>query len=134
RLDRQGRDQALIIARVMNYAEVVSALPTDSEKTLVEQIISRLSLGSKDRIFYHGDGGIFAWFEAGEKPFGHHIEALYALFRNPVRIGGLSVDLTVSFGVEIGSGRSLSNRLASAIVAAEEAAHDGLKWKYHDPQ
>ncbi len=28
----------------------------------------------------------------------------------------------------------LANRLASALVAAEEAAHDGLKWKYHDPE
>jgi EAL domain-containing protein (putative c-di-GMP-specific phosphodiesterase class I) len=36
--------------------------------------------------------------------------------------------------VEIGSGRSLTNRLASALVAAEEAAHDGLKWKYYDPE
>jgi len=36
--------------------------------------------------------------------------------------------------VEVGSGRSIANRLASALVAAEEAAHDGLKWKYHDPE
>jgi EAL domain-containing protein (putative c-di-GMP-specific phosphodiesterase class I)/CHASE2 domain-containing sensor protein len=128
-----GRDRALIVARVVNYAEIVAALPADSEKHLIDQIVSRLSLGSKDRTFFHGDGGIFAWFEATEKPFGHHIDALYALFRNPVRVDGLSVDLAISFGVEIGNGRSNANRLASAIVAAEEAAHDGLKWKYHDP-
>jgi EAL domain-containing protein (putative c-di-GMP-specific phosphodiesterase class I)/CHASE2 domain-containing sensor protein len=131
---RPGRERALVVARILNYAEVIAALPTDNERQLVEQVISRLSLGSTDRIFYHGDGGIFAWFEKGEKPFGHHIEALYALFRNPVRVSGLSIDLSISFGVEIGSGRSPANRLASAIVAAEEAAHDGLKWKFHDPQ
>jgi EAL domain-containing protein (putative c-di-GMP-specific phosphodiesterase class I) len=130
---REGRDRALIVARILNYAEIVAALPTDSERQLVEQIVARLSLGSKDRTFYQGDGGIFAWFQTGGKPFGHHIDALYALFRNPVRVDGLSIDLTISFGVEIGSGRSLANRLASALVAAEEAAHDGLKWKYHDP-
>jgi EAL domain-containing protein (putative c-di-GMP-specific phosphodiesterase class I) len=45
----------------------------------------------------------------------------------------MSLDLSVSFGIEIGSGRSLANRLGSALVAAEHAAHDGLKWKYHDP-
>jgi EAL domain-containing protein (putative c-di-GMP-specific phosphodiesterase class I)/CHASE2 domain-containing sensor protein len=134
RVNRPGRNQALIVARIMNYAEVVSALPSDSERQLVEQIVARLSLGSKDRTFFQGDGGIFAWFETGSKPFGHHIDALYALFRTPVRVGGLSVDLAISFGVEIGSSRSLANRLASAIVAAEDAAHDGLKWKYHDPQ
>ena len=131
--NRAGRDRALVVARVMNYAEIVAALPADNEKQLVDQIVGRLSLGSKDRTFYHGDGGIFAWFEQSQKPFGHHIDALYALFRNPVRIAGLPVDVAISFGVEIGSGRSIANRLASATVAAEEAAHDGLKWKYHDP-
>ena len=128
-----GRDQALIVARVLNYAEVVAALPADSERQLIDQIVSRLSLGSKDRTFFHGDGGIFAWFEKSDKPFGHHIDALYALFRNPLRVEKMSIDLAISFGVEIGNGRSNANRLASAIVAAEEAAHDGLKWKYHDP-
>jgi len=56
------------------------------------------------------------------------------LFRNPVKVDGATVDVSIAFGVEIGSGRSLPNRLASALVAADEAAHHGLKWKYHDPE
>jgi diguanylate cyclase len=131
---RGGREQALIVARVLNYSEIVATLPSSSERNLIEQIVNRLSVGAKDQTFYQGDGGIFAWFEESRKPFGHHIEALYALFRNPVRVGGMSIDLAISFGVEIGSGRSLANRLGSALVAAEEAAHDGLKWKVHDPE
>ncbi|GAA4720459.1 hypothetical protein GCM10023325_16950 [Sphingomonas lutea] len=130
---RAGRNEAMIVARILNYAEIVAALAAENEKQLVDQIVARLSLGSKDRTFYHGDGGLFAWFEQSAEPFGHHIDALYALFRNPVRIAGLPIDVAISFGVEIGSGRSLANRLASATVAAEEAAHAGLKWKYHDP-
>jgi len=134
RANREGRDQALIVARVLNYAEIAATLPPDKERQLVSQAVSRLAVGAKDRIFYQGDDGIFAWFEETRKPFGHHIDALYALFRNPVRVGGLSIDLSVSFGVEIGSGRSLANRLGSALVAAEDAAHHGLKWKVHDPE
>ena len=134
RANRAGRDQALIVARILNYAEIAATLPGESERQLVEQIVGRLSVGAKDRVFYQGDGGIFAWFEEPRKPFGHHIEALYALFRNPVRVAGMSIDLSISFGVEIGSGRSLANRLGSALVAAHEAAHDGLKWKVHDPE
>ena len=133
RANRSGRKQALIVARILNYAEIVATLPSDNERQLVEQIVARLSVGSSDRTFYQGDGGIFAWFEEPRLPFGNHIDALYSLFRNPVRVGHQSLDASVSFGVEIGSSRSLSNRLASALVAAEEAAHDGLKWKYHDP-
>ena len=131
--NRGGRDQTLIAARVMNYAEIAATLPQDSERQLVEQIVARLKIGAPDRRLYQGDGGIFAWFEDSRNPVGNHVEALHALFRNPAKVAGLSVDLTVSFGVEIGSSRSLSNRLASALLAAEEAAHDGLKWKYHDP-
>ncbi len=133
RLNRAGRSQALIVARILNYSEIVATLPAESERQLVEQIVARLSVGSRDRVFYHGDGGILAWFEEPRLPFGNHFDALYSLFRNPVRVGGLAIDLAISFGVEIGSGRSLGNRLGSALVAAEEAAHDGLKWKFHDP-
>jgi EAL domain-containing protein (putative c-di-GMP-specific phosphodiesterase class I)/CHASE2 domain-containing sensor protein len=129
-----ARDQALIMARVLNYAEIVAAMPTDGERQLIEQVVNRLSVGSSNRTIYQGDGGIFGWFEEPRKPFGHHIDALSALFRTPIRVGPMSVDLSITFGVEIGSGRSPANRLASALVAAEEAAHDGLKWKFHDPE
>ena len=134
RINRSGRSQALIVARILNYSEIVATLPGDSERQLVEQVVGRLSVGSRDRTFYHGDGGILAWFEEPRLPFGNHIDALHSLFRNPVRVGGLAIDLAIAFGVEIGSGRSLGNRLGSALVAAEEAAHDGLKWKFHDPE
>jgi EAL domain-containing protein (putative c-di-GMP-specific phosphodiesterase class I)/CHASE2 domain-containing sensor protein len=132
--DRAGREKALIVARILNYAEVVAALPPADERHLVEQTVARLSVGARDRTLYQGDDGIFAWFDEPTKPFGHHLEALYALFRTPVRVSGMSIDLSVSFGVEIGSSRSLANRLGSALLAAEQAAHDGLKWKYHDPE
>jgi EAL domain-containing protein (putative c-di-GMP-specific phosphodiesterase class I)/CHASE2 domain-containing sensor protein len=130
---RKGSDQALIVARILNYAEIAASLPAEAERTLVEQIVGRLTVGSPAKATYHGDGGIFAWFEEARFPFGNHIDALHALFRNPIKVGDQAIDLSVAFGVEVGSGRSLANRLASALVAAEEAAHDGLKWMIHDP-
>ena len=134
RTNPSRQNQALVAARLLNYEEIVAALPPNGERQLVDQIVSRLKVGSAYRVLYQGDGGIFAWFEDPRQPFGNHLEALYTLFRNPARVGGLSMDLTISFGVEVGSGRSIQNRLASALVAADEAAHDGLKWKYHDPE
>jgi EAL domain-containing protein (putative c-di-GMP-specific phosphodiesterase class I) len=131
--NKAGSSQAIVATRVLNYEEALAALPPDSERQLVEQIVARLRVGNPDRVLYQGDGGIFVCFEEPRLPFGNHIDALHALFRNPARVTGQSIDLAVAFGVEIGSGRSLSNRLASALVAADEAAHDGLKWKYHDP-
>jgi diguanylate cyclase len=134
RANGQGRKQAIVAARILNYEEIVAALPPNDERQLIEQIVARLNVGSPQRLLYQGDGGIFAWFEEPRQPFGNHLEALYALFRNPARVGGLSIDLAIAFGVELGSGRSLANRLASALVAADDAAHHGLKWKYHDPE
>jgi len=134
RANKAGRDQAVIAARVLNYAEIAAALPPEQERLLVDQIVSRLRVGAPDRTLYEGDGGIFAWFEEPKLPFANHVEALHTLFRNPARVDGMSIDLSISFGVEIGSGRSLTNRLACALVAADEAAHDGLKWKYYDPE
>lgn len=134
RADREGRKQAIVAARILNYEEIVATLPSDSERQLIDQIAARLTLGSSRRTLYQGEAGMFAWFEDPREPFGNHLDALYTLFRNPARVAGLSIDLTVAFGVEIGSGRSASSRLASAFVAAEEAAHHGLKWKYHSPE
>ncbi|HEX5259602.1 MAG TPA: EAL domain-containing protein [Sphingomicrobium sp.] len=130
----EGRKQAIVAARILNYEEIVATLPPNKERQLVEQIVARLNVGSPNRMLYQGDGGIFAWFEDPRQAFGNHLEALYALFRNPARVAGLSIDLAIAFGVEVGSGRSLANRLASALVAADEAAHHGLKWRYHDPE
>jgi len=118
---------------VMNYEEILATLPPQSERQLVEQIVARITVGAPNRTLFQGDGGIFAWFDDPRQAFGNHLEALYALFRTPARVSNLSIDLTIAFGVEVGSGRSLASRLASALVAAEEAAHDGLKWKYYDP-
>lgn len=134
RANRAARDQAILVARIMNYAEIVASLPSEQERQLIDQVIARLRVGSDDRVLYQGDGGIFAWFDEPRLPFGNHIDALYSLFRSPARVGGQPIDLSVSFGVEIGSSRSIANRLASALVAAEDAAHHGLKWKYHDPE
>ena len=133
RANKMGKDKALIAARILNYAEISAALPPEQERQLVDQIVSRLRVGAPDRTLYEGDGGIFAWFEDPSQPVGNHVEALYVLFRSPARVDGLPIDLAISFGVEIGSRRTLANRLASALVAADEAAHDGLKWKYYDP-
>ena len=134
RSERNGRDQALIAARILNYEEILATLPPDSERQLVEQIVARINVGTTGRKVYQGDGGIFAWFDDPKHSFGNHLDALSALFRTPARVGGLSIDLSISFGVEVGSGRGVSSRLASALVAADEAAHDGLKWKYYDPE
>ncbi len=131
---RHSGDRALIVARVLNYPQLAATLTAADERALIEQIVARLSVGTSKTPIYQGDEGIFAWLAEPGIAVGHHVEALHALFRSPARIGKTSYDIAISFGVEIGSGRTVANRLGSALVAADEAAAEGLKWKYHDPE
>jgi EAL domain-containing protein (putative c-di-GMP-specific phosphodiesterase class I)/CHASE2 domain-containing sensor protein len=131
---RHERDRPLIVARVLNYPQIVSTLSMANERSLTEQIVARLRVGSEVSTVYQGDEGIFAWTVPAGTAIGHHVEALHALFRSPAKIDGKPFDIAISFGVEIGSGRTLANRLGSALVAADEATTEGLRWKYHDPE
>jgi EAL domain-containing protein (putative c-di-GMP-specific phosphodiesterase class I)/CHASE2 domain-containing sensor protein len=131
--DKSDRELPLVAVRVHNYAEIASTLDAAGERQFIEQIAARLTLGQKDRRLYQGDEGIFAWFAAKGTPFASHLDALHALFRSPIRVGSTSIDAVLSFGVELGSSRSTSSRLGSALVAADDADSEALKWKFHDP-
>src|SRR5438552_4768175 len=50
RANREGRKQALVAARVLNYEEIVATLSPSSERKLVDQIVARLKIGSPDQI------------------------------------------------------------------------------------
>jgi EAL domain-containing protein (putative c-di-GMP-specific phosphodiesterase class I)/CHASE2 domain-containing sensor protein len=127
------RDRPLVVARIVNYSQIVSTLSLMNERHLVEQVVARLKVGSEVTTVYQGDEGIFAWTVPAGTAIGHHLEALAALFRSPAKIEGRPFDIAISFGVEIGSGRTVTNRFNSALVAADEATTEGLRWKYHDP-
>ena len=131
--DSGGKDLPLVAVRVHNYAEIASTLDAAGERQFIEQIVARLTLGQENRRIYQGDEGIFAWFAPKGTPFASHLDALHALFRSPVRVGGTSIDAVLSFGVELGSSRSPTSRLGSALVAADDADTESLKWKFHDP-
>ena len=127
-------DRPLVVARIINYPQIVSTLAPAEERSLVEQIVARLKVGSEISAVYQGDEGIFVWTVPAETAIGHHVEALAALFRSPAKVSGKKYDIAISFGVEIGNGASQANRLNSALVAADEATAEGLRWKYHDPE
>lgn len=131
---RDNNDRPLIVAKVLNYAQLGATLNVAEEGALVHQITARLGVGTRELTVFQGGEGIFAWLAQPGTPVGHHVEALHSLFRSPARIGTNNYDLAVAFGVEIGSGRTIANRLGSAMVAADEASAEGLKWKYHDPE
>jgi EAL domain-containing protein (putative c-di-GMP-specific phosphodiesterase class I)/CHASE2 domain-containing sensor protein len=125
----------LIAARVHNYAEICATLPADEERALVEQIASRLTLGQASTALFQGDEGIFIWLAGVEidAELGGHLSALHTLFRSPVLVCGSRLDLSVTFGVEAVTDRSIANRIGGALVAADEAVAETLPWKRYNP-
>ncbi|HEX8442433.1 MAG TPA: EAL domain-containing protein [Allosphingosinicella sp.] len=134
RESENGQRRPLIVARITNFAEIVSSLEADQEGMLVQQVVGRLTLGSVGQKLFHGDEGVFAWFADDEMAvtLTDHLNALHNLFRSPVVLANTQIDLTIAFGVEGGSDRSVANRLGGALVAADEAAAQGLRWKEYD--
>lgn len=132
RRDPVARRSALVAVRVQNFAEIASTLSNDAEGELSRQIAGRLSAGGTASLF-QGDEGIFAWYTDSAPAIVNHLEALHALFRSPLTLEKRSFDVALTFGVELGSDRSIASRLGSALAAAGEAWDEGLRWKYHDP-
>lgn len=134
REDAGEAESVLIATRIHNYAEITSALPTGTEKELAQQVVARLSIGAAGAKIYQGDEGIFVWLKAecDSAVLGDQLEALHAICRTPVIVAGTHVDLAVSFGVDAGNDRSVSNRIGSALVAADEASEEGRRWKAFD--
>lgn len=125
-------DRALVLAKIHNHAEISSALSESEQQEAYRQIVSRLSTGVRNDL-HQGDDGTFVWTIQNGAPIGNHLEALHAIFRSPIQVSGRQIDAALTFGVELGVSRTLSNRIGSATLAADEAWSEGLRWKLHDP-
>jgi CHASE2 domain-containing sensor protein len=135
RLNNAGSGRILIAARIGNYAQIAAALSSAEEQVLITQIAQRLTVGSREQVLHQGDEGIFAWFAPDSNPaaVGQHLDALQGFFRESINLGEKQVDLAITFGLDADGTRSAANRLGSALVACDEAAAEGLKWKAFDP-
>lgn len=133
RSEKIAADAVLVGARVRNFAEISSSLPPEGERALVDQIVSRLALGARGARIFQGDEGIFVWATAPEVAGPDQLDALHALFRSPALVDGRPIDLSVTFGTDAIGDRTLANRIGATLVAADEAAAGGLRWKAYDP-
>jgi EAL domain-containing protein (putative c-di-GMP-specific phosphodiesterase class I)/CHASE2 domain-containing sensor protein len=125
----------VVVARILNFAEVATSLPAECEKELVEQIVNRLGVGTSGSIIYQADEGLFIWLVASmiDDRLDEQLMALHALFRSPVIVSSRLIDLHVSFGLDGDDSRPLVQRTSSALVAADRAAHEGRRWMTYDP-
>ncbi len=127
--------QVLVSARISRFTEIVSTLPPDNERDLLEHVVSRMSLGVGSLQLLHGDDGNFFWLMPMEQLASSvdQFKALQLIFRNPIAVADKSFTVDINFGVDQETDRPLSHRLSSALAAARSAADQGTCWKIHDP-
>lgn len=124
---------AVVAVRVKNYAELNSAL-AQNEEVLAKQIAQRLIAGGLAPLF-HGDDGLFCWIASARDSaeLTDQLEAMHSFFLLPVAVGNWQVDVSIAFGIDTACSPDASARFAAALVAADEAAAAGHRWKFYDP-
>jgi diguanylate cyclase len=120
--------------KIHNYLAIKSTIPVDHEKELIDQIISRISLGVERSNLYQSDDGAFVWIaeDISHATAVERIDALHSIFRSAIKVGNQSVNLFITFGIDRDETGSLPNRASSAILAADEGAKTGDRWSLSD--
>jgi diguanylate cyclase len=124
----------LIALKIHNYLAIKSTVPKGHEKDLVDQIVSRISLGVERSNLYQSDDGAFVWIadDVSHATAVERIDALHSIFRSTIKVGDQSVNLFITFGIDRDETRSLANRASSAILAADDGAKNGERWSLSD--
>lgn len=125
---------ALIAMKIHNYLAIKSTVTARHEKELIDQIVSRISLGVERANLYQGDDGAFVWIadDVSHATAVERIDALHSIFRSTIKVGDQAVNLFVTFGIDRDETRSLPNRASAAILAADEGAKNGDRWSLSD--
>ncbi len=123
-------ESIVVVARINNFADIISSLKPEMQASLIAQVFGRLSVGAGSDRLFQGDDGIFAWLkpQSSSPSISDELEGLHSVMRVPVQIEARSIDLQMTFGVERDATRSLANRLGSATFAAENALAQGRHW------
>lgn len=124
----------LIAMKIHNYLAIKSTVTAQHEKLLIDQIVSRISLGVERANLYQSDDGAFVWVadNISHVIAVERIDALHSIFRSIIKVGDQSVNLFVTFGIDRDDTRSLPNRASTAILAADEGAKNGDRWSLSD--
>ena len=126
-------DQIVVAARIARFGETLSILGAKASAELVRRASERISFAAHDRTVYRVGDDALAWIADSNDQAGLDdvIAALAGLFRAPLQIGNRAVELSLSYGAvnnPTGDARTLASQ---ALVAADSAAENGLRWMWH---
>jgi EAL domain-containing protein (putative c-di-GMP-specific phosphodiesterase class I)/CHASE2 domain-containing sensor protein len=132
REESQASEKPLVAMRIRNYAAICSSFPEAIETDLINELVRRLSLPGQSNVYYQAEDVIY-WL-APRLPadeLAGHIEGLARLIETQMILGTRKIDVQVSFGLDDEYERTVTNRIASALLAADRAASRNQLWRFH---
>ena len=126
-------DQIVVAARIARFGETLSILGAEASAELVRRASERISFAAHDRTVYRVSDDALAWIADSndQAELDDVIAALAGLFRAPLQLGNRAVELSLTYGAvhsPSGDARTLASQ---ALVAADSAAENGLRWMWH---
>lgn len=132
--ERAGVENTLVALKMRNLPEIASSFDRSIEGDVISEVQRRMAMAEAGGgTLYHGEETLF-WFTpfpVGEE-LGNHLEGLRALLSRPIALDGREVDLSIAFGADGDISKSITSRVGSATLSAEEAAAENLVYKFYD--
>ncbi|MEO0589243.1 MAG: GGDEF domain-containing phosphodiesterase [Pseudomonadota bacterium] len=124
-LEAQGAlaDHVVVIVKVARLDAIFATLKDSEQGEYLRQVASRLSLGEAGANVFH-DGGKYLGmvFARSDYPdLQSHLEGLRAIASQAVMVGDTPIDVAITIGVDQSDEGDVSNRISSAIAAADQA-------------
>ncbi|HEX8480392.1 MAG TPA: EAL domain-containing protein [Allosphingosinicella sp.] len=116
------------VARIEDFADLLSALGADGASDLVGRFAERLAFAASTARIYRIDQAGLAWVEPAEADLDGRLDGIDAVMRAPFA-AGRSVEVRTHFGLARGAGASARQLCANAGLAALHAAERGNRWQ-----
>ncbi|MDY7098718.1 MAG: GGDEF domain-containing phosphodiesterase [Pseudomonadota bacterium] len=117
------RDRVIVVAKVARLDAMFATLRGSEQGEYLRQIANRLALSNDRSGVYHDGGKYFAMVlkKADYPDLQGHLEGLRAIACQAIMISERALDVAITVGVDQSSDARASNRISSAIAAADQA-------------
>ena len=121
--DEIAPNLAIVVAKVARLDSVFTTLTPGEQERYLRQIADRLAIGQGGSTIYYDGGKYFAFAlkTAQFEDLEAHLRGLRAIATQSVEVGTRLFDVSMTIGVDQDAYRTVSNRLSSAIAAADRA-------------
>jgi EAL domain-containing protein (putative c-di-GMP-specific phosphodiesterase class I) len=116
-------EYVIVVAKIARLDGICATIGAHEQGEYLRQIATRLSLGEQSKTIYH-DGGKYLAMVLHRPDYPDlqaHLEGLRAVVSQAVSIAERALDVSITFGVDQSSEGRASNRISSAIAAADQA-------------